>query len=1023
MKRILLIFRMRLVLSFLFLLLGFQGHSQQILSTAPVHQHDEKCAATFIEQKQTEAMGIYGSQEYFETWMQGQLKELKQAPQLRTTQDDIRTIPVVIHVIHNGTAVGDGANIPRAQIEAQIRTLNEDFRRTNPDAVDTPAEFQGVAADSRIEFVLAQEDPDGLPTTGINRVQGSSDTYAPQDASLISSLALWPPEEYLNIWVVRLSAPNIGYASFPISDLPGLNFPPTTRELDGVTVDYRYFGEGGNAIGNVRGRTLTHEIGHFLGLRHTWGDPPGGTSGCDVDDFVDDTPNQQRANTSCTSSEVFTCDSRDMIENYMDYTPDRCMNLFTQGQAERMWVVLANSPRRVTLVNNRATTPPAGLPPYSLVIRRLIQPSDFICDTPLNPQIEVQNIGESTITSLRVEVRVNGGTSYRQTLTTNLPTGDRTTLTFNPVDLSPSSDNTFELEIIEINGLDADVNVSSNLVSSTPILQNGLPLPYAYSPGDFESTWSIRNDDNRFTWESQALNISGVSQEVIFIRSFEYERIGERDFFISPPIDLSDIPNAQMTFDLAYAPYPQEGLEDRLWIAVSTDCGNTFDLFNAPYRKEGVQLQTTAPEQNEFVPNSEDQFRKEILNLSQYEGEPNVRIAFVSLNGYGNNIYIKNINITPTEELEYNLSLNRLISPGPVVDGSQESQVLEVTNIGNLPVSSFILSRQVNSGGVQSFIAQGEAVSVGETAQINLPASNFGNGTNRLNLEISQPNFDQNEGNVSRLTRFIVQSPDTVRAPWRKDFNQGSLAPWVIINPENNLGAWRFFSLSGRDNPERVMELANMVEGNSYWLATPKFDLSRTGAASVFFDKAYSHQGGNARFRVLITNDGGTTYNEVFTQVGSEIASIESAGGVNPNNPEDWTREFVDLSEFTGRGNDNIRVAFVVDQANATTSPIYVDNMELFFTRTSDPVIPNVGTSILYPNPAVDVFNIGFNFESFEDVNIKIINLSGKVLHDVNYPNTLNQTYTFSTQMFSKGVFIIKITSPSINDTKRLLIQ
>ncbi|MBS9523236.1 choice-of-anchor J domain-containing protein [Litoribacter ruber] len=1023
MKRILLIFRMRLVLSFLFLFLVFHGHSQQILNTAPLHQHDEKCAATFIEQKQTESMGIYGSQEYFETWMQGELKKLKEAPQLRTAQDDIRTIPVVIHVIHDGTAVGDGANIPRSQIEAQIRSLNEDFRRTNPDAGDTPAEFQGVAADSRIEFVLAQEDPDGLPTTGINRVQGPAESYAPQDASLISSLALWPPEEYLNIWVVRLSAPNIGYASFPISDLPGLNFPPTTRELDGVTVDYRYFGEGGNALGTARGRTLTHEVGHFLGLRHIWGDPPGGTNGCDVDDFVADTPNQQRANTSCTTAEIFTCDSRDMIQNYMDYTPDRCMNLFTQGQVERMWVVLANSPRRVSLVNNRATTPPADLPSFSLVIRRLIQPSNFICETPLNPQIEVQNVGETTITSVRVEVRVNGGATYRQTVSTNLPTGDRATLTFNPVDLNESSDNTFELEIIEINAQDADVNASTNLVSSEPILQDGLPLPYTYSPGDFESTWTVRNDDSGFTWESRVLNISGVSQEVVFIRSFEYERIGAQDFFISPPIDLSNTPSAQMTFDLAYAPYPQEGLEDRLWIAVSTDCGNTFDLFNAPYRKEGVELQTTDPDQNEFVPNSEDQFRKEILNLSAYEGEPNVRIAFVSLNGYGNNIYVKNISITSTEEFEYNLRLNRLLSPGPVIDGSQENQVLEVSNIGNLPISSFILSRQVNNGGVQSFIAQGEAVPAGETAQINLPASNFGNGTNRLNLEISRPNFDQNEGNTSRLTRFIVQSPDTVRAPWRKDFNQGPLAPWVVINPENNLGTWRFFSLSTGNGPERVMELSSMVEGNSYWLASPKFDLSRTGAASVFFDKAHSHQGGNARFRVLVTNDGGTTYNEVLSQVGAEIASIESSGGVNPNSPEDWRREFVDLSAFAGSGNDNVRVAFVVDQATSTTAPVYVDNMELFFTNTPEPVIPEQGTSVMYPNPAVDVFSIGFNFDEFEDVNIQILNLSGMVLHDVDYPNTLNQTYTFSTQMFSKGVFIVKIRSQSITDTKRLLIQ
>ncbi|HAZ24066.1 MAG TPA: Pregnancy-associated plasma protein-A, partial [Algoriphagus sp.] len=188
------------------------------------------------------------------------------------TQEEIRLIPVVVHVIHNGTPIGQGANVPLSQIESQIRTLNEDFRRLNPDANRTPAEFLPVAADSKIEFVLAKQDPNGLPTNGIVRIQGPKTSYAPQDAAQIGQLSQWNPDEYLNIWVVPLNQPFIGYASFPVSGLPGLNFSPAPAITDGVTIDFRFFGTGGNAIGASLGRTATHEVGHYFGLRHIWGD-------------------------------------------------------------------------------------------------------------------------------------------------------------------------------------------------------------------------------------------------------------------------------------------------------------------------------------------------------------------------------------------------------------------------------------------------------------------------------------------------------------------------------------------------------------------------------------------------------------------------------------------------------------------------------------------------------------------------------------------------------------------------------
>lgn len=628
-----------MLLSLWFSLFGFQAFSQSFFGKPYQHIHDEKCAAVFIEQLQEERLGIYGSKDFFETWMNGQIEQRKRnAPAIARTQNEPRLIPVVVHVFHNGTPIGTGANIPLSQIEAQIRILNEDFRRTNPDRTQTPEEFLPVAGDANIEFVLALQDPNGLPTDGVNRLQGPKTVYSPSDATLIGQTALWPPEDYLNIWVVPLVSPYIGYASFPISDLPGLNFQPNSRETDGVTIDYRYFGAGGNAVAGSSGRTTTHEVGHFFGLRHIWGD-----GGCEVDDFVADTPNQDGANTICrTVAPRITCNTRDMVENFMDYTQDQCMNLFTVGQIERMDVVLANSPRRESLVNGRGTVAPI-LSPDDLRMNRIIDPQDLICLQTLAPQIEVFNVGTNRVTSTRVQIRNNGTLLQTKDFAVDLNMGDFTTLVFDQISLSPEGNN-FEATIILVNGR-TDSNPSNNSLSSQPRIQPTLELPYTFRFEDLNSTWTILNPDESYTWEQRTLSIDGSSVNTLFIRNYEYEAPGEQDYLVSPSLDLTSFPQAQLSFNLAHAPFNDTAFGDNLVIAISTDCGNTFDIMEAPYNKNRVFLQTDTPTANEFIPNANTQFRREIVNLSRYAGLSNVRIAFIGVNGYGNNVFIKDIEI------------------------------------------------------------------------------------------------------------------------------------------------------------------------------------------------------------------------------------------------------------------------------------------------------------------------------------------------------------------------------------------
>ncbi|SFT84764.1 Por secretion system C-terminal sorting domain-containing protein [Algoriphagus locisalis] len=981
------------------------------------HTHREKCGHVILEQKMEKEMGYFGSKPFFENWINDKIEDQKDTPQIlfRANNDPI-LIPVVVHVIHNGEGEGQGTNVPVSQIEEQLRILNEDFQRLNADAANTPAEFLPVAGQINIEFILAKQDPSGLPTSGITRTAGSKSTYDPNtDASIIGQLIQWNPDEYMNMYVVPLVSPFIGYASFPVSDLPGLTGAPTSAITDGVVIDYRYFGIGGSAVSSSRGRTATHEVGHFFGLRHIWGD-----GGCGVDDFVADTPLQDNSNNTCSANASrFSCDSNDMIQNYMDYTPDACMNLFTQGQVERFEVVLANSPRRVTLINNRATEEPE-LAENDLAIARVLEPGEFECDPIINPSIEVLNAGQNTLTSGRIELRRNGTVLESKRVTFNLATGERFLVNFNEFTLLPNTNN-IEFRITQANDV-ADLTVANNSRTINPILEQPVDLPYAQDLSTFPAPWAISNPDQLTTWEKRNLTISGTAQDLVSIRHYEYEAPGQLDYFISPIINLAEYPNAQLVFELAYAPYDQAGFTDGLIVAVSQDCGNIFDIANAPYDKSGVELQTTAATLDEFIPSNNTQFRTELVNLSEYADLGSVRLAFISENAYGNNIYIRNIRILPNEEFNYSLSVDEVRAPTPISDGALEVDSVALTNTGNLPINSFLFSTTNNNANLRTYVASGATIQPGQRFVITTPTA-ASTGKNGLKYVASNPNFDQNENNADSVMLFVVQSETTIPVPWRQNFNNATvLTPWQTINPETDAAAWSVSAVSNGEGPNNVAELNTILAGRSYWLGTPMFDLSVSRQASVFFDLSAGQVSPSTTLKVLASENGGNNYSEVWSVSGAELSTV-SVGESNPNSAGDYTRKYVNLSDFAGTGKTQTRLAFLVEGGNESDSPIYLDNIELFLNANPEPVIPAVGMSVVYPNPARDFFNIAFNLSDFEDVTIQVISSTGALVQEIEYPMTLNQTYTFSTQLFSKGVFIINISSNTIRETRRLIIN
>lgn len=267
----------------------------------------------------------------------------------------VYNIPVVVHVLWNTAA----QNISDAQIQTQIDVLNRDYQLLNADTGSVPAAFKSFVADCQIQFCLAKRDPNGVATTGILRKQTTKTSFSADNDDAKSSTTggdnAWAATKYLNLWVVPdiTSAGQSGILGYA-------QFPGGAAATDGVVIGYKYFGTTGTVVAPFnKGRTATHEVGHWLNLRHIWGDE----AACAADDLVNDTPLQADKNFGCPAFPLrdacTTSGNGVMFMNYMDYTDDGCMYMFTNGQKSRMYGVLAAGGARASITTSDGCVAPA----------------------------------------------------------------------------------------------------------------------------------------------------------------------------------------------------------------------------------------------------------------------------------------------------------------------------------------------------------------------------------------------------------------------------------------------------------------------------------------------------------------------------------------------------------------------------------------------------------------------------------------------------------------------------------------
>ena len=528
-------------------------------------------------------------------------------------QSTTYVIPVVFHIIHTYSA----NFISDAQVHDALRIINEDFSMTNADISQVHSAFQSITADAEVEFRLARIDPNGNCTNGITRTY-SELTYTAHDN--VKSLIMWDQSKYLNVWVVQtISSGAGGYAYYPNN---------STIPVDGIVIRNAQFGSIGTS-GSSASRSLSHEIGHYLNLRHTWGNSnnPGLPSNCNDDDLVLDTPNTI-GNTSCNLNAT-SCNSLDNAQNFMEYT--FCERMFTQGQKVRMHAALnsfaANRNNLHTLANLVATgTDDNFVPTPCVPIADFQTEASFICEGATVTFNDFSWAGDIDTYNWSFP----GGTP-------STSIDPNPTVTYNTAGVYP-------VTLTVSNAAGSNTKTKADVVHVRPAA-----APY-WAPAfeSFENITSVPNGDYLVQneggngWEHTGLAAYTGSSSVR-IYNYSGNVSGKSDVLITPSYNLTYVSGATLKFKLAFA-VRSTGSTDNLKVYASSTCGQ---FWSQRLSKSGSALATWGLVTNNFVPTAPNQWREESVNISSalFSGQPNVSFKFEYNHDTGNNIYIDDINI------------------------------------------------------------------------------------------------------------------------------------------------------------------------------------------------------------------------------------------------------------------------------------------------------------------------------------------------------------------------------------------
>ncbi|MNK24859.1 Protease 1 precursor [compost metagenome] len=759
------------------------------------------------------------SAQQFEEWLQSEISANRANGKII---GGVYQIPVVVHVIHNNEAVGSGTNVSYAAIQSQIDVLNEDFRRifgtngwnTNP-----------VGADTQIEFCLARRRPDGsaFPNgeNGVNRISRTTAgfTAPPYSTNYIDATIKtytynggvatatrgWSPDKYMNIWLCNISGGILGYAQFPQSPIGGMGCGTQAAATDGVVFLYNSIGKSsvtGFGAPYNQGRTATHEVGHWLGLRHIWGD-----GGCTATDYCNDTPPANGPNYGCPSG-TNSCTAApdqgpDMIENYMDYTDDLCMSVFTSDQKQRMRAVLEGSPMRVSLINSDACTPPN---PSDASVTDVFGPVGDNCAGPITPSVQLKNRGGNNLTSATISYKIDNGTPVTFNWTGNLAPSATATVAL-PAFTAPLGMHSFRAYSTLPNGV-ADPYTAHDTSGIDFVVSNGIMPNYTENfegqsfPPDVK--WNIVNTNaDCFKWSpASGMSSTGTyTNNMAQVPCYGNNSTTNEDLWTPLFLLPCNATAATLKFDVAYRKRTNTS-NDRLIVQISTDCGSSWtEVYNKSGNVTPFLYQTATLVSGEYFPTAAADWRTETINLMSYVGttSKNIRFRFRGVSANGNNIFIDNVKFEGTTPAEIQLAVagTEVLDGGyysfaNTASGGSTTATFTITNTGT---TNLLLTNPITVTGTGFALGTGfgtTTVTPGSTTTFTVVFSPNAGGNFTGNIQFGTNDCDEGIYNFVLNGVGIVTPPSADFSASATSICQGSTVTFTNLSTFAASYSWTF---------------------------------------------------------------------------------------------------------------------------------------------------------------------------------------------------------------------------------------
>jgi PKD repeat protein len=604
-------------------------------------------------------------------------------------------IPIVFHILHEGGP----ENISDAQVIDQVRILNRDYNKQNADTANAVGNFKSIIADIGIQFRLANIDPWGNCTNGIDRIN-SDQTYVGDDYSKLNS---WPREKYLNVWVVKSMMNGVaGYAYYPSSVATVYSTPA----MDGVIILSQYIGSIGTSS-VYTSRALTHEIGHYLNLEHPWGNnnSPGQACG---DDDVDDTP-ITKGWTNCPTASTSQICHPGVIENYQNYMDySYCSIMFTEGQKARMMAALASN------VSDRNNL-------YSDANLAATGTADT-ARTPCAPVAGFVATKKYTCTGTAVTFNSTPGNGSVDSYYWEFPNGTPSvstdanpSVTFNSTGLQPVS-----LTVTNSYGVSTKKDTFQIVVGNSNPLYQAPFFEGFEDPNILSTDWSTVNYDNNNTSFKQVNFTSCNGTGCLQLNNYTAHANQDIDEIVSPGFDLTQLTSTQMklSFDYSLATSNQyfSDLKDSLVVYASANCGSTWSNI---YSIGGTKAVNAGYWVGNFVPTQAPAFWKHVnINLAPAWKQGNVRFKFQVFSAVrGNNFYIDDINLglSPLGVEDMSVVSNMNLFPNPTNGDAILS--LDLEKAGNVSVKVYDMTGKESLNVTSEWMNEGEnRVSINSSA-------------------------------------------------------------------------------------------------------------------------------------------------------------------------------------------------------------------------------------------------------------------------------------------------------------------